>query len=75
VVVLGAWPAFDPLFFWGGGEAQFRDQDNPVVLIAPNKILYISAYSFFTKNIRQKRKYLRTDPGVNFFLESKKSTI
>jgi hypothetical protein len=38
VVVLGAvrwWPAFDPLFF-SGGEAQFRDQDNSVVLIAPN---------------------------------------
>ena len=31
------WPAFDPLFFSGGGEAQFRDQDNCVVLIAPNK--------------------------------------
>ena len=29
------WPAFDPLFF-SGGEAQFRDQDNCVVLIAPN---------------------------------------
>jgi hypothetical protein len=29
------WPAFDPLFF-SGGEAQFRDQDNSVVLIAPN---------------------------------------
>jgi hypothetical protein len=39
VVVLGTvhqWPAFDPLFFWGGGEAQFGDQDNRVVLIAPN---------------------------------------
>jgi hypothetical protein len=41
VVVLGAacwWPAFDPLFFpgGGGGEAQFRDQDNSVILIAPN---------------------------------------
>ena len=39
VVVLRAmcrWPAFDPLFFWGG-EAQFRDQDNSVVLIAPNR--------------------------------------
>jgi hypothetical protein len=38
VVVLGMvrqWPAFDPLFFLGG-EAQFRDQDNRVVLIAPN---------------------------------------
>ena len=37
VVVLGTvhwWPAFDPLFFLGG-EAQFRDQDNCVVLIAP----------------------------------------
>jgi hypothetical protein len=37
VVVLGAvrwWPSFNPLFFsWG--EAQFRDQDNSVVLIAP----------------------------------------
>ena len=33
----GAWPAFDPLFFWeAGGEAQFRDQDNRVVLIASN---------------------------------------
>jgi hypothetical protein len=33
------WPAFDPLFFLqGGGEAQFRGQDNSVVLIAPNKI-------------------------------------
>jgi hypothetical protein len=29
------WPAFDPLFFLGA-EAQFRDQDNSVVLIAPN---------------------------------------
>jgi hypothetical protein len=40
VVVLGTvrrWPAFDPLFFGGGGEAQFRDQDNSIVLIAPNK--------------------------------------
>ena len=38
VVVLGTvcrWPAFDPFFFLGG-EAQFRDQDNCVVLIAPN---------------------------------------
>jgi hypothetical protein len=38
VVVLGwnnRWPAFDPLFFsWE--EAQFRDQDNTVILIAPN---------------------------------------
>ena len=32
------WPAFDPLFF-SGGEAQFRDQDNCVVLIAPNIFL------------------------------------
>jgi hypothetical protein len=30
------WPAFDPLFF-SGGEAQFRDQDNSVALMAPNK--------------------------------------
>ena len=29
------WPTFDPLFF-SGGEAQFRDQDNRVVLITPN---------------------------------------
>jgi hypothetical protein len=29
-------PAFDPLFFSGGGEAQFRDQDNSVVLIPSN---------------------------------------
>ena len=39
VVVLGMvrqWPAFDLLFFLGGGEAQFRYQDNRVVLIAPN---------------------------------------
>jgi hypothetical protein len=40
VVVLGAvgwrWPAFDP-FFFSGGEAQFRDQDNCVALIAPNR--------------------------------------
>ena len=36
------WPAFDPLFF-SGGEAQFGDQDNRVVLIAPNK-----RYNFFT---------------------------
>jgi hypothetical protein len=39
VVVLRAvrrWPAFDPLFFsWG--EAQFRNQENCVVLIAPNR--------------------------------------
>ena len=38
VVVLGVvgwWPTFDPLFF-PGGEAQFRDHDNRVVLIAPN---------------------------------------
>ena len=41
VVVLGAvrwWPAFDPLFF-SGEEAQFRDQDDCVVLIAPNSHL------------------------------------
>jgi hypothetical protein len=31
------WPAFDPLFF-SGGEAQFRDQDNSVALMAPNSI-------------------------------------
>jgi hypothetical protein len=31
------WPTFDPLFFWGKGEAQFGDQDNRVVLIDPNK--------------------------------------
>jgi hypothetical protein len=40
VVVLGAvhrWPAFDPLFF-SGGEAQFGDQGNRVVLIAPNTV-------------------------------------
>jgi hypothetical protein len=39
MVFLGAvrqWPAFDPLFFLGGG--QFRDQDNSVVLIAPNSL-------------------------------------
>jgi hypothetical protein len=34
------WPAFDPLFFSGGGEAQLRDQDNSVVLIAPNIWLF-----------------------------------
>jgi hypothetical protein len=42
VVVLGAvhwWPAFDPLFFLGR-EAQFRDQDNCVVLIAPNNTYF-----------------------------------
>jgi hypothetical protein len=40
VVVFGAvcwWPAFDPPFLLGG-EAQFRDQDNCVVLIAPNSV-------------------------------------
>jgi hypothetical protein len=37
--VVRRWPTFDPLFF-SGGEAQFRDQDNSVVLIAPNN-LYI----------------------------------
>jgi hypothetical protein len=38
VVVLGTvrrWPAFDPLFFSGGGRP---NQDNRVVLIAPNSI-------------------------------------
>jgi hypothetical protein len=52
VVVLGAmcrWPAFDPLFFSGGGgggrEAQFRDQDNCVVLIAPNRLGLAHAFS------------------------------
>ena len=29
------WLTFDPLFF-SGGEAQFRDQDNSVALMAPN---------------------------------------
>jgi hypothetical protein len=51
VVVLGAvrwWPAFDPLFF-SGGEAQFRDQDNSVVLIAPNNYLYNSSLRLFPK--------------------------
>jgi hypothetical protein len=46
VVVLrlvGQWPAFDPLFF-SGGEAQFRDQDNSVVLIAPNFSLVLIFY-------------------------------
>jgi hypothetical protein len=40
VVVLGTvhqWPAFDLLFFLGG-EAPFRDQDNCVVLITPNRV-------------------------------------
>ena len=40
LVVLGMvrrWPTFDPLFF-SGGEAQFGDQDNRVVLIAPNNL-------------------------------------
>ena len=44
VVVLRAvhrWPTFDPLFF-SGGEAQFRDQDNCVVLIAPNISLVLT---------------------------------
>jgi hypothetical protein len=39
MVVFGVvrwWTAFDPLFF-SGREAQFRDQDNCVVLIAPNR--------------------------------------
>jgi hypothetical protein len=31
------WPTFDPLFYLGVGQAQFWDQDNRVVLIAPNK--------------------------------------
>jgi hypothetical protein len=31
------WHTFDPLFF-SGGEAQFRDQNNSVVLIAPNTL-------------------------------------
>ena len=38
VVVLGKvhwWPTFDRLFF-SRGKAQFGDQDNRVVLIAPN---------------------------------------
>jgi hypothetical protein len=38
VFVLGkvrSWPSFDPLFFLRG-EAQFGDQDNRVVLMAPN---------------------------------------
>ena len=35
------WPAFDPLFF-SGGEAQFGDQDNRVVLMAPNTLLLVS---------------------------------
>ena len=40
------WPAFDPLFFLGG-EAQFRDQDNSVALMAPNKF---PLKIFFFKN-------------------------
>jgi hypothetical protein len=36
------WPAFDPLFF-SVGEAQFRDQDNCVVLIAPNRCRTLSS--------------------------------
>ena len=35
------WPAFDP-FFFSGGEAQFGDQDNRVVLITPNNLRYMS---------------------------------
>jgi hypothetical protein len=54
VVVLGAvrrWPAFDPLFF-SGKEVQFRDQDNCVVLIAPNtvygeKLVYLYNIAFY----------------------------
>ena len=48
VVVLGTvrwWPAFDPLFF-SGGEAQFGDQDNRVVLIAPNRNGYRKCGTF-----------------------------
>ena len=33
------WLTFGPHFF-SGGESQFRDQDNCVVLIAPNKEVY-----------------------------------
>jgi hypothetical protein len=48
VVVLGAvrrWPAFDPPFLLGGGgEAQFGDQDNRVVLIAPNTKVVASTH-------------------------------
>jgi hypothetical protein len=60
VVVLGTvcqWPAFDTLFFSGGGgeETQFKDQENRVVLIAPNMVqsiwssigfLYVYRYLF-----------------------------
>ena len=48
VVFLGAvsrWPTFDPLFLSGWGEAQFRDQDNRVVLIAPNKFSFLAVQS------------------------------
>jgi hypothetical protein len=79
VVVLGAvhrWPAFDPLFF-SGGEAQFRDQDNSVVLIAPNKTNFLaSKYACYTfpnsKNSRSKAilKYcslMEHQPGNKIF--------
>jgi hypothetical protein len=46
------WPAFDPLFFWGG-EAQFRDQDNSVALMAPNNIQLREHFG------RESRKFIR----------------
>jgi hypothetical protein len=33
------WPVLTPFSSRGGGEAQFRDQDNCVVLMAPNSWL------------------------------------
>jgi hypothetical protein len=49
LIVVRRWPSFDPLFF-SGVEAQFRDQDNSVVLIAPNILrslnLTIPIYSY-----------------------------
>ena len=44
------WPAFDPLFFLGG-EAQFRDQDNSVVLIAPNTSVEVCFAMSYQKSI------------------------
>jgi hypothetical protein len=58
------WSTFDPLFFLGG-EAQFEDQDNRVVLTAPNSP-YLNVIKVFyckpTANIKLNGDILEATP-------------
>ena len=57
---------FDPLFFLGG-EAQFRDQDNRVVLITPNMKGF--KLKKLTKGYKYRRKKWRIPGQVKKVLQ------